>query len=152
MAPRAARWSCARSSRPGGGRWRRMPGFAATATDWLVESLAFRALYPGEPPARCERTKRHHRPRVPILRRAVAARHEPAGPLSLLVLPPPLRAALGVPALRRALDDRADVRHRRRDLPQLRRIHAAAHLARWPPAPRRPGCRSRPRCRTAARP
>ncbi len=45
-----------------------------------------------------------------------------------LSLPAPLRAALGVPSLRRALDDRADVRHRQRDLPQLRRVDAPAHL------------------------
>ena len=44
-----------------------------------------------------------------------------AGPLPLRLLPAPLRAALGVPQLRRALDDRPHVGHRERHLPQLRR-------------------------------
>jgi len=65
---------------------------------------------------------------VPILRRAVAARHQPARPLSLSAVPAPIRAPLRVPALRRPLHDRADVRHRQRDLPELRRIDAPANL------------------------
>jgi len=65
---------------------------------------------------------------VPVLWWALAPRHEPAGPLSLPAVPAPLRAALRVPALRRPLDDRADVGHGQRDLPQLRRIDAAADL------------------------
>src|SRR5581483_8942781 len=44
------------------------------------------------------------RPAVPALRRALAAPDEPAGPLSLRVLPASLRADLGLPELRRALD------------------------------------------------
>ena len=65
---------------------------------------------------------------MPGLRRALAARHEPARPLSLRVLPEALRAALGVPQLRRPLDDRADVRHGERHLPQLPGLDASAHL------------------------
>ncbi len=49
------------------------------------------------------------RPAVPELLRAVAAPHESAGALPLRLLPAPLRAGLGVPQLRRALDDRANV-------------------------------------------
>ena len=82
------------------------------------------------------------------MRRALAARHEPPRALPLRLLPAPVRAALGVPELRRSLDDRAHVRHRERHLPQLRRLDALAHLTRSP----RPGSRSARRCRTAARP
>ena len=48
---------------------------------------------------------------VPRLRGAVAAADGGAGPLPLRLLPAPLRARVGVPELRRALDDRADVEH-----------------------------------------
>ena len=57
---------------------------------------------------------------VPRLRRAVAAPDQPARPLPLRVLPAALRARLGVPELRRALDDRADVEHRDRHVQPLR--------------------------------
>ena len=58
--------------------------------------------------------RRHRsRRRLPGLRRAVAAAHEPARALPLRELPAPLRARVRVPQLRRALDDRADVEHRR---------------------------------------
>src|SRR2546430_7548386 len=71
---------------------------------------------------------------------AVAAAYEPAGPLPLRLLPAALRAALGLPELRRALDDRADVRHRERHLPELRRFDAGPDLsqprARPPPGSR----------------
>ena len=50
-------------------------------------------------------------PSAPSLRRAVAAADEPAGPLSLRELPAALRAAVRLPALRGALDDRAHVEH-----------------------------------------
>ena len=63
---------------------------------------------------RSPRERRPGRPRrrLPGLPRAVAAADEPARPLPLRELPAPLRAALRVPELRRALDDRADVEHR----------------------------------------
>ena len=80
------------------------------------------------------------RPVVPVLPRALAAADEPARPLPLRLLPAPLRAALGVPGLRRALDDRADVEHR--DSPSA--TTAAARMLRsltpmrLTDAPRRP--------------
>ncbi len=52
---------------------------------------------------------RRPRPAVPELRRAVAAPYQPARPLSLRILPAPLRADLCLSQLRRALDDRAHV-------------------------------------------
>ena len=66
------------------------------------------------------------RPRaaVPELRRAVAAPDQPARPLPLRVLPAPLRADLGLPQLRRALDDRADVLDGDPEVQQLRRLNA----------------------------
>ena len=68
--------------------------------------------------------------RLPALRRALAAPDQPARPLPLRVLPAPLRAHLGVPQLRRALDDRAHVQHADRQVQQLRRQHAAGDLMR----------------------
>ena len=61
------------------------------------------------------------RPAVPELRRAVAAADQPPGPLPLRLLPAPLRADLGLPQLRRALDDRADVLDGDPEVQQLRR-------------------------------
>ena len=70
------------------------------------------------------------RPRARARRAPAAASRgcgvEPARPLPLRLLPAPLRAALGLPRLRRALHDRAHERHRQRDLPQLRRSDACA--------------------------
>ena len=62
------------------------------------------------------------------------------GPLPLRVLPAALRARLGVPELRRALDDRADVEHRDRRVQPLPGQHAAGGLARdrWRRRARRP--------------
>ena len=56
--------------------------------------------------------RRSHRPRRRLsgLPRAMAAADEPPRPLSLRELPAPVRADVRVPELRRALDDRADVR------------------------------------------
>ena len=67
--------------------------------------------------------------RLPVLPRAVAAPHEPPRPLSLRELPAPLRAALGVPELRRALDDRAHVEHRPVYVRPLSVLDADADLA-----------------------
>src|SRR3954454_7082583 len=79
--------------------------------------------------ARVDRRTRRERPAaLSRLRRAVAATFEPAGPLPLRLLPAPLRAALGLPELRRPLDDRADVGHGERRVPQLRRVDADADL------------------------
>src|SRR3954451_22432422 len=61
---------------------------------------------------------------MPVLRGDLAAAVEPRWALPLCELPAPLRAALGVPGLRRALDDRADVEHGHPDLQQLRRLDA----------------------------
>jgi hypothetical protein len=58
----------------------------------------------------------------------MAARHEPGRPLPLPELPAAIRAALGVPELRLALDDRAHVGHGQCDLPQLWLVDAAADL------------------------
>src|SRR3954447_11952601 len=57
---------------------------------------------------------------MPKLRRAVAADHEPAGPLPLRLLPAPLRAALGVPELRYALDDRPGHGHAQHHMQPVR--------------------------------
>src|SRR3954453_15522832 len=78
---------------------------------------------------------RRPRPRVPALPRAVAARDQPRRPLPLRVLPTPLRAALRVPQLRRALDHRADVLDGGDDLQELRRLDAAAHMTLAPAIP-----------------
>jgi hypothetical protein len=65
---------------------------------------------------------------MPILRGAMAARDEPRRALPLRLLLAPLRAALGVPQLRGALDDRPDVGHGERHLQELRRLDAVADL------------------------
>ena len=65
---------------------------------------------------------------LPVLPRAVAAADEPPRPLPLRELPAPLRAALGVPELRRALDDRADVEHRAVRLRPLPVVDARARF------------------------
>ncbi len=49
--------------------------------------------------------------------------------LSLRLLPAPLRADVGLPELRRALDDRAHVLDRDPEVQPLRRQHAAAHMS-----------------------
>src|SRR3954451_9657559 len=67
---------------------------------------------------------------MPVLRGALAAAVEPRWALPLCELPAPLRAALGVPRLRRALDDRADVEHGHPDLQQLRRLDARRDMRR----------------------
>ena len=74
------------------------------------------------------------RSRVPQLRGAVAAADRGPRPLPLRLLPAALRARVGVPELRRALDDRADVEHRRDLLQPLQGQHAAAGLVRGPRA------------------
>ena len=66
---------------------------------------------------------------VPPLRRAVAAPDQPARALPLRVLPAPLRAHLGVPQLRRALDDRADGLDGDVEVQQLRRHDAAGRMS-----------------------
>src|SRR5215212_8413829 len=80
--------------------------------------------------ARRPHERRRHRPRrrLPGLRRAVAAADEPAGALPLRELPAPVRAGLGVPQLRRALDDRAHVEHRAVRVQPLPRVDAGADL------------------------
>ena len=77
-----------------------------------------------------ERARRSSSARVPELRRAVAAADGGARPLPLRLLPAALRARVGVPQLRRALDDRADVEHRDRRLQPLPGQHAAARSRR----------------------
>ncbi len=92
---------------------------------------------PAAPELSVERRARRPPPRRPIdlgpqcpqLRRAVAAAHQPARPLPLRVLPAPLRADLGVPQLRRALDDRAHVLDRDPEVQQLRRLDAAGRMS-----------------------
>ena len=88
--------------------------------------------------------------RVPGVPRAVAAPLEPRGPLPLRELPAPLRAALGVPGLRRALHDRAHVEHRDHRLQPLRRLHAPRGLT-PPHRPVHPGRRLRPPARAGRR-
>jgi ribulose-phosphate 3-epimerase len=58
----------------------------------------------------------------------VAAALERARPLSLRQLPEPVRAAVGVPELRRALDHRADVEHGAVRLQRLPELDAASDL------------------------
>src|SRR3712207_6603529 len=58
----------------------------------------------------------------------MAPADEPARPLPLRQLPASLRAAVGLPGLRRALDDRADVRHGALPLRELRGLDAPADL------------------------
>ena len=65
-------------------------------------------------------------------------RDEPARPLPLRELPAPLRARVGVPELRRALDDRAHVEHRAVRLQPLPELDAPADLM----AASRPGRRA----------
>ena len=69
---------------------------------------------------------------VPRLRRAVAAADDARRPLPLRLLPAPLRAALGLPGLRRALHDRAHVLHRHHRLQPLRRLDAGRGLSAVP--------------------
>ena len=84
---------------------------------------------PTAPRASPRERRRQGRPRrrLPGLRRAVAAAHQPPGPLPLRELPAPLRARVRVPELRRALDDRADV--------ELRAVRSATTATRrcWCP-------------------
>ncbi len=92
--------------------------------------LLHRAAAPGlSAMERARPAARRSRPALPELLRAVAAPDEPAGSLPLRVLPAPLRAGLGVPELRRALDDRAHVLDRDRQVQQLRRQHAPPDLS-----------------------
>ena len=51
------------------------------------------------------------------------------GPLPLRLLPAPLRADVGVPQLRRALDDRADVLDGDHEVQQLRRLDAPSRMS-----------------------
>ena len=74
-------------------------------------------------------------PRLPGLRRAVAAPDPAPGPLPLRLLPAPLRARLRVPELRRAPDDGPDVRRRGPALPALRPLDAAAGVSAARPTP-----------------
>ena len=62
------------------------------------------------------------------MRGTVAATDSRARPLPLRVLPAALRARIGMPQLRGALDDRADVEHGDRRLQSLRRDHVAGAL------------------------
>src|SRR5215470_4744828 len=75
-----------------------------------------------------EQAGRRPRPGLPGLPRAVAAADQPAGALSLRQLPAPLRADVGLPELRRALDDRAHVEHRPLPVQPLPGLDAPAHL------------------------
>src|SRR5215218_1491087 len=79
-------------------------------------------------PADERRGRGRPRRRLPGLPRAVAAGDEPAGPLPLRELPAPVRAGLGLPQLRRALDDRADVEHRTLRLQPLPELDAPTDL------------------------
>src|SRR5215213_10105457 len=76
-----------------------------------------------------ELRRRRPRRRLPRLRGAVAAAHEPARPLPLRELPAPLRARLRVPQLRGALDDRAHVEHGAVRLQPLPRVDAGTDLS-----------------------
>src|SRR6188472_1236279 len=67
---------------------------------------------------------------MPSLLGAVAAADEPPGPLSLRVLPAPLRAAIGLSQLRRALDDRAHVEYSDTHLQSLQRVDARRGMRR----------------------
>src|SRR3954471_9245181 len=64
------------------------------------------------------------------MQRAVAAADEPARSLPLRLLPAPLRAALRLPELRGAFDDRPHDKHRDADLQPLRRLHARRGMTR----------------------
>src|SRR3954471_21659503 len=70
---------------------------------------------------------------MPRMRGAVAAADHAGRPLPLRVLPAPLRAALGVPGLRRARDHRPDVLDGDHDLQSLWRLDAHRDLARRVP-------------------
>ena len=67
-------------------------------------------------------------PRLPGLRRALAAPDPAPGPLPVRLLPAPLRARLPVPRVRRAPDDRQDARGRGPALPALRPLDAEARV------------------------
>ena len=88
---------------------------------------------------------------MPVLRGALAAAVEPRRALPLRVLPAPLRAALGLPELRRALDDRAHVEHGHPHLQPLRRLDARRGMTRRD-RPLDPGRRLRPPARAGRRP
>ncbi|CAA9513694.1 MAG: hypothetical protein AVDCRST_MAG53-2930, partial [uncultured Solirubrobacteraceae bacterium] len=64
------------------------------------------------------------RARLSELQRALASPVDAARTVPLRLLPAPLRAALGLPRLRRARDDRAHVRIEGDDLQPLRRLTA----------------------------
>src|SRR3712207_3005060 len=59
----------------------------------------------------------------------MAARHQPPRPLPLRQLPQALRVAFGLPALRGALDDRADVEHGPLHVRPLLELDAPAHMS-----------------------
>src|SRR5919206_3430310 len=75
--------------------------------------------------------RRGHRPRrrLPGLRGAVAASHQPAGPGPPRELPAALRAAVGLPQLRGAFDDRPDVLDRPLPVQPLPELDAPAHMS-----------------------
>src|SRR4051794_38525438 len=81
-------------------------------------------------PRHDQRAEHRPGPALPLLRRALAARHEPAGPLPLRELPTPLRALVRLPRLRRPLHDRAHVIDARREVPQLWGVDDSANLSR----------------------
>src|SRR6266550_4594499 len=75
------------------------------------------------------RRRRGPRPRVPGLRRALAAAVPASGKLPLRVLLPALPARISLPELRRALDDRPHARHGAVALRAMRGLHVEAGLA-----------------------
>ena len=107
--PSSPRSTCSPASRRGRTPLRRdhllALGHVQGSDGFFVAALRARA---GEARAMSDGRARHA---LPQLRRAVAAPDEPARPLPVRLLPAPLRARLGVPGLRRALDDRAHGEH-----------------------------------------
>ena len=108
---RRARWSSSRCSPPAGARWTRrtwLRGTRVASAALAAARVTIRAC-----PLAADQTPRTG-PQCPSCGEPGLRGTNLPGPLPLRVLPAPLRAALGVPELRRALHDRPDVRHRRR--------------------------------------
>ena len=128
-APRAARSSSWRCTRRASVRWTPSHGFGATASGSAGEPLALLRLHKGESLSAGGEETTQTGPDCPSCGERWLRGTNLPGRYRCVYCLHRFELRSRVPELRGALDDRADVRHRQRDLPQLRRVDALAHLA-----------------------
>ena len=107
-------------------RWQLLP--STDGTDGFFIARLRRAGMTGVTFGTVDEVQRDPRAGVPELPRAVAASGRVSRPLPLPVLHEPLRAPVGLPQLRRALDDRAHVDDRDRGVQSLPGQHAEGSM------------------------